>query len=289
MARAVGPTLPRWRLGEELYRLRRAAGLSDRDVADKLGAYPSKVRKIESGKVGFTRADLTVMLMAYGLGEDDPAANRLYELLGLGKARGWWSESYGALPPKFAEFLELEGSATRIRSYEPLVIHGLAQTEEYARAIATHSSGPVDADEVERQVQLKMERQKHVLDGERPELSILIHAAAVRQTIGGADVMADQLTYLESMVGVVGLRVVPDNVGAHPGHLGTLTIFDFDPSLHSPVAYAETHVGPMWSEAAEAVERCAGLYDDVLAVALDADATAEYVGRCKQELRGTAT
>src|SRR5258706_8526007 len=116
MPRPIGPTIPRWQLGEQLSRLRDRAGLSQAHIAERLGCSTSKIQKIEAGEVGLVKVELEVMLTEYQL-TDSTMRAELFELQRLGKQRGWWSK-FGAVPTPFATFLGLESAATRIRAFE---------------------------------------------------------------------------------------------------------------------------------------------------------------------------
>ena len=86
MPKPIGPTIPRWQLGEQLARLRDEADLSQADMAKSLGCSVSKIQKIEAGDVGIVRSELLAMLDAYGA-MDDPLRAELLELQRLGVAR----------------------------------------------------------------------------------------------------------------------------------------------------------------------------------------------------------
>jgi hypothetical protein len=72
-----------------------------------------------------------------------------------------------------------------IKCFEPVVIPGLVQTEDYARAI--HVAGSVSKpDEVDDRVILRMQRQER-LSGINPvELHAVIAEASLRPAVGGA-------------------------------------------------------------------------------------------------------
>jgi hypothetical protein len=65
-------------------------------------------------------------------------------------ARLWPLVSQEALPRWFRPFAEIEREATSIRTWEPLIVPGLLQTEDYARALIT-SWQPGDAAETVEQ------------------------------------------------------------------------------------------------------------------------------------------
>lgn len=277
MAKVVGPTIPRWQLGEELARLRRAAGVVEAEVGEKLGCSESKVRKLEAGYVGVNRAELMVMLDMYGVA-DEELRERLFEYQKLGKQRGWWSQ-FGQVPPQFATYLSLESSAETIRVFEPLLVHGLLQTEDYARTIAAaHTPGLAD-DQVERQVQIRLARQQRVLD-DPPELWIILDEAALHRPVGGVDVMKAQLKRLVEVAknpGRINLQVVPYAHGSYPGELGAFTIFEFDEDVHSPVVYVEGQAGSLYLERASDLARCNLAYNHMTAAALSPAQSARLI------------
>ena len=134
MPKPIGPTIPRWQLGEELDRLRKKADYTRQQIAARLRCSVSKIEKIEGGQVGIKVGDLEIMLAEYGLDRDDWPP--LLELQRLGNTRGWWSK-FGRMPAPFTEFLGLEMAAETIRTFELAVVPGLFQTEAYARALTT--------------------------------------------------------------------------------------------------------------------------------------------------------
>jgi transcriptional regulator with XRE-family HTH domain len=267
MPKPIGPTIPRWQLGEQLARMRDAARLSQAEIADQLGCSVSKVQKMEAGDVGIVRAELLLMLDVYGV-DDTEVRDSFLELQRLGKQRGWWS-TFGQVPAPFATFLGLESAATSIKIFEPMIVHGLLQTEDYARAIAeTWDGGLLTEEEVERQVRIKMERQRRVLDDEPPELWVILDESVLRREVGGKAVMATQLKHMAAMAKRMTLQVVPLSHGGYPGVRGALTLFEFDEQMHSPVVYVEGQAGNLYMEKAEDLHRCTLAYNHMTTAAL---------------------
>ncbi|WFE29441.1 helix-turn-helix transcriptional regulator [Solwaraspora sp. WMMD791] len=275
--KVVGPTIPRWQLGEELTRLRRAANLTEADVADKLGCSESKIKKVEAGYVGTNRAELLVMLDMYGV-TDEAARNDMIELQKRGKERGWWSK-FGMVPQQFATFLSLESSATSIRVFEPLMVHGLLQTEDYTRAIvSTHTPG-LTPDEIERQVQIRRARQERIF-ADPPQTWIILDEAVLHRRVGGTDAMRAQLTHILDTVKAnrwLTLQVVPYSHGSYPGELGAFTIFDFEEDIHSPVVYVEGQAGGLYLERDADLRRCNLAYNHITAAALSPPESAKLI------------
>jgi transcriptional regulator with XRE-family HTH domain len=265
--KAIGPTIPRWQLGERLARYREAASMSQAAVADALGCSVSKVQKIEAGDVGVVRGELLLLLQTYGV-DGEATRESLMALQAQGKQRGWWSK-FGRVPGSFATFLGLESAATTIRIFEPLMVTGLLQTEAYARAISeTWDGEPLPDQEVERQVKIKLERQKYVLEEDPPELWIILDEAVLRREIGGPAVMAGQLRKLATLAREITIQVVPFAQGGYPGVRGALTVFEFPDDRHSPVGYVETQAGNLYVEEPDDLRRCNLVLNHLTAAAL---------------------
>jgi transcriptional regulator with XRE-family HTH domain len=188
MPRVSGPTISRWRLGEELRNLRQEAGLTFAAVAEDLGCSESKIRKIESGDVGVGKAEFERLLELYKVDPDDDLRHALADLQKLGKQRGWWAQ-YGSVPSHWANYLALESEATSLRIFEPMIVHGLLQTDEYASALDEAITGGTPA-EMERFLRIRTDRKKHVWESnDPPRIWAILDEAALRRMVGGPDVM----------------------------------------------------------------------------------------------------
>ncbi|WP_433530286.1 helix-turn-helix domain-containing protein [Micromonospora sp. CA-263727] len=275
MPRPIGPTIPRWQLGEQLSTLRERIRVPQSQIADRLGCSISKIQKIEAGEVGVVRAELEAMLATYEV-TDQQLRAELFALQKLGKQRGWWSK-FGAVPAPFATFLGIESAATKIRAYEPMVIHGLLQTEDYARAIAGTVALLSDDDQRERQVRIRMERQEKVLSDDPPEVWAILDETVLRREVGGSGVMAAQLRHLLVLPQWITVQVVPFGNGGYPGTRGAMTIFEFDERLHSPVVYVECQAGNLYLEKDDDLRRCNLAFNHMSASALSKQESARMI------------
>ncbi len=139
------------------------------------------------------------------------------------EAKDLWPEPFRRRDlPWFREWAELEQKASSLRSYQPLLVPGLLQTEAYARAVLA-TGGLVPPAEVEEIVAARLARQR-VLQRESPlQLVAVIDEVVLRRRVGGdRAVMAGQLTHLADLGERenVQVRVVPaENRGtpAWPG------------------------------------------------------------------------
>jgi transcriptional regulator with XRE-family HTH domain len=264
MAKPIGPTIPRWQLGEEIARLRKNAEYTRERIAQRLRCSVSKIEKIEGGQVRVKVAELETMLTEYGHPQD--AWPPLLELQRLGATRGWWSK-FGRLPLPFTEFLGLEMAAETIRTFELSVVPGLFQTEGYIRALAEADTPGISEDRIEREVELKISRQKRILDDDPPQMLTVLDEAALRRRIGSPAVMREQLEHLVELAKLQPIQVVPLEHGGYPGIRGPFVIFEFPERLHSPVVYTECQAGNLYMEKSPDLHRCTVAFEHTLGAA----------------------
>ena len=128
------------------------------------------------------------------------------------------------LKPGFREYLAYEGAASVIRQYDPLLISGLLQTEEYGRPVL--NAGGLDADDVERAWAVRQHRQEVHDREDPPEMYFIIDEAAIRRQIGGPRTMARQLERLKEYAAQphITVWVLPFARGAHAGLSGNFVL-----------------------------------------------------------------
>jgi transcriptional regulator with XRE-family HTH domain len=231
------PELPssavRRALASALRRLREHAGMSGDDVADRLGWSASKVSRIETHRTGIKPRDLESLLSLYGV--DDAQRSQLRALADEQTARGWWAAYSNTFDGDYISYISLEDSATSFRAWSPELIHGLLQTEDYARATMRSVFGwppRLPPGEIQRRIDARMRRQALLT---RPELkpkefTFIQDEAALRHRFGTAEVMRAQLALLEqvSQLPNVTIRVLAF-AGQHPIGPGGFAILHFAP------------------------------------------------------------
>jgi transcriptional regulator with XRE-family HTH domain len=128
-----GPTVRRRRLAGELRKLRERSEMTIESAAERLTWSTAKVSRIETARTGITAPDLTAILDLYQV--DDNRRVALHALARTARKRGWWDAYAESTPSDYATYIELEAETAFMRSYDPLLINGLLQTEDYAREI----------------------------------------------------------------------------------------------------------------------------------------------------------
>jgi hypothetical protein len=272
---SLGPTVRRRRLGSELRRLREAHSFKLEEVADKLGLAPSTLSRIETGKAPTRTAYLSAMLQLYDV--DDPAQRQvLVDMAREGHRKGWWAVYEDVLPTGFGIYVGLETEGSSVRAYESSVVHGLLQTEEYARAVMTAVRRKLSYDEIERVVALRMQRQEVILRADPVDLWLILDEAVIRRMMGSPELMRAQLTHLAdaSLWPNVTLQVLPFSSGLHPSLNGPFAILEFPDRFDPDVVYSEGVAGHAYLERERDVRMCAETFDLLRAAALaPADST----------------
>jgi transcriptional regulator with XRE-family HTH domain len=281
----MGPTVRRRRLGSELRRLREDHSIKLEEVAERLGVAASPPSRIATGKAPTKSVYLTAMLEMYGV--TDPAQRQvLVDMAREGHRKGWWSVYDDVLPTGFGIYVGLEAEAAGLRAFEGEAVQGLFQTPDYARAILREVQVRDTDEQVERLVDLRMKRQE-VLDRNPPlDVWMILDEAVVRRTIGGPEVMRDQLARLveESKKPNVTLQVLPFETGSHAGLRGPFSILEFPERADADVAYVESVAGIIYLEKEREVRTCAEAFDRLRAAALSPGQSSDLIFEAAKDL-----
>jgi len=282
VAGAQSPTVRRRRLALELRRLREAAKLTCEEVAERLECSASKISRVETGRVSVSPRDVRDMLEIYRVPE--PQRDPLVQLARESRQKGWWHAYADSLQPHVATYLGMESAASDIRIYEVNLIPGLLQTEEYARAVLTAGAVSGPRSDVERQVALKMERQRLAMTS--PNVWAVLDEAALRRQVGGPEVMRVQLEYLRELGGLrnVRLQIIPFGGGAHPAMGRPFIILAFGEEADPDVVYLKNLTGALWVENVEEVDRYNVFFNHLQATALSFENSAALMTAVLKEM-----
>jgi transcriptional regulator with XRE-family HTH domain len=257
--------------GAELRRARLAAGMSQDQLGRALSYSGDLIGKVETSE--------RVPTPEFA-GRCDDAFPNLDGLFGrlLGLARRW----DGPHPQWFRDWLRVEQEATALRWWEPMLVPGLLQTADYARAILRVGPDTTE-DMLEELVSARLERQAILDRPKPPELWVLIDEMVLRRLIGSRKIMHDQLLYLAdaSCRSNITVQVVPAEVGAHAGLLGAFIIAALDDGLS--VLYAETAVEAQTIERSSLVKKAALAYDRIRSEALPHRTSRDLIEKVAEE------
>ncbi|WP_330252528.1 helix-turn-helix domain-containing protein [Nocardia sp. NBC_00565] len=197
-------------LGQRLREIRRRAGLSGRQLAALADWHESKISKLEYGKLRASDAD--VRAYCAHAGAEDELADLLATLHNIDAAymemRRLLSTGTGRSQDKLVKLAE----KTRLtRTYQNVLIPGILQTPEYARAILERSiTRHRLPDDIDAGIAKRMERQQFLYHGDR-RFHVLLAEQALLTTVGNDSVMIGQLDRLLVAAGLprVTLGIVP--------------------------------------------------------------------------------
>ncbi|MCO5999523.1 helix-turn-helix domain-containing protein [Actinoallomurus rhizosphaericola] len=184
-------------------------------------------------------------------------------------------------PNWFKEHLFYEARAYMLRVFEPLVIPGLLQTEDYARTVLMAE----DAEDIAADLQVRFARQEILNRKNPPRVHVLLDEGVIDRQVGGPGIMRDQLAHLLTISepgGPVTLRVVPRSAGYHRGLMGAFKIMTCDPE--GDIAYTEAAEGGRLVLDGAGVKRFVVRFDEIGADALSRSASRELIKRVMEEI-----
>lgn len=252
--------------GTLLRRTREARGMSQGELARQIPCSRPHLTRIENGS-RVPQHDLVT------------ACDRILEtggeLLEIWEEVDWYAQVDH--PNWFQRFVLIEAKATSIQEFQTPWISGLLQTEAYARALISLGNAADDPRQIEEWVAARLARQHRLTGPDAPLLTVILGETALRQTVGGPQVMHDQLRHLLRMGRLpnVTIQVAPFSLGERVRFGSSLII------LTSPDgkkrAYSESLTHGRFDEDPQRVQRWQRRYDLLRAEALSAQDSARLI------------
>ncbi|AWW40882.1 MULTISPECIES: helix-turn-helix domain-containing protein [Streptomyces] len=281
------PSVLRMILGKQLEELRTRAGLTFEEAGAALGVSHSTIRRMEAAKVARLRlADAEKLLQVYGVTDQQEIDTFLKSVREANK-RGWWHTYRDVLPDWFAAYLSLEQAALQIRAYENQFVHGLLQTERYARALLGAGNPHASTEATERRVALRMRRQELLTREAPPRLWVVMDETVLRWPVGGSDVMRAQVDHLIEVNRLphVTLQIMRFAAGPHPAmRAGAYHLFRFRARELPDIVYLNGLVGAVYLDKSDDVVVYREAMDRLGAQAAPASRTEAHLGDIRKEL-----
>lgn len=245
-------------LGDRLRQLRKAAGLTGQELADKLGWSTATVSRTESGYRKIN--EMNVVRYAAFCGVEPDRLDELLNLCREGVSAGFW------MPRELNSLIFYESTASELHNYEPMAVPGLLQTEHYAAALMSREQLPPEL--LRRRVEMRMERQRLLNQASAVRLRFYVHEQALRLPVGGYQVMNEQMLKLVLLADVpwISIRILPIDRGERSTCGGSFVLFEYPE--HSPLVYMEDGVVHMFIEDDRAVLKYQRRLDSIARVAL---------------------
>ncbi|MER5267767.1 helix-turn-helix transcriptional regulator [Actinosynnema sp. NPDC002837] len=251
-------------LAHRLRELMRRRGVTKADIQATLGCSESKVGKILRGDHSIAPLELVALLDLLGVAEEERA-----DLVHLGeearkrRPKTPWG---AAIPDRLRKYFNTEETARRIEAYRPDLLHGLAQTEAYARAVI-ETNPALRPHEVESLVQARLARQRRLAGPHPPEYVLVIRQSVLRAPVGSPETRFEQLRHLKRLAELphVTVRVIPDSVG-----LTSALYFPFEiltpPGDLRKTVYVETLTDGLFVDEESRISHYEGVFQELLAV-----------------------
>ncbi|MEV4827528.1 helix-turn-helix transcriptional regulator [Micromonospora sp. NPDC049257] len=246
----------------ELRRLRTKAGLSQEGLGDLVNYSASLVAAVEQcrrpPRKEFAERCDTVL-------DTDGLLARIRD-----------AQIRESLLPWFREWVTIEQEATALCSFQPLVVPGLFQTEDYARALHEGASQLI-GDEMEQQVAARLARQEILTRANPPLFVAVLDHTVLERPVGGPKVMREQLLHLRDVGSRprVHLHLVPKETGAYPGLNGAFVIAT--PPEGDDIAYLDNQLQGTLIERTADVQSLRRSWESVRAEALSHKATVKLI------------
>ncbi|MFD2468256.1 helix-turn-helix domain-containing protein [Amycolatopsis silviterrae] len=283
--RGTAMLTPRIRtLGTALREARIDARFGLRELSRRIGTNPALVSNWELGQRIPALEDVAGILGALGIVGQEK--QRILQLARGTAEPGWVARGKQSDPDHLGGLLACERAATSVVEWQPLVLPGLLQIPDYARALFLGDGLPLK--DAERQAEIRMMRRPLVVGPGAVPCEVLLGETALRNPVGGPSTMARQLRFLADLMATsakLTVRVVPSYRGGHPGLAGRFCVYYVD--IGDPIVYFEhQHAGAFLLD--EGVDTYRGIADRIRALSLDSRASATFVQNTAQYFREIA-
>jgi len=267
-------TTPKARaLGVELRKSREAAGYSVRQFAAMLDTSHATISRWETGQRTPTPEDVAAYLAKAGVSA--VTRQQLVDLARDADGPHWLSVGMPEQQRQLAGLLEVERTANRITTVSTLLIPGLLQTGDYARAIMRAADVP--ASEIDTRVAVRLGRRDAITRRNPAQLVAFVAESVLHAEIGGPAVMLDQLHALleHAERPNVELRVIPTKTDWHPGLDGPFSLVEA--SDRAPVVHLENRISGLFLHEPAEVEIYRVAVNRVSEVAMSAKDSATLI------------
>ncbi|WP_406330327.1 helix-turn-helix domain-containing protein [Streptomyces sp. NBC_00203] len=276
-------TTRRRQLGVMMRKLRARKGLTLEEAGRLVGVSKATVSRYETqaGPVKW----LVIDALCREYEATDAERRAVVGIAKDAKQQGWWNSFADSIPESMNLMLTLEDEAVGENHFSCVYVPGLLQTRSYTTALQQANEMRRSPEEIERLVDIRMKRQEILTRPNAPHLWAILDESVIRRIVGSHEIMREQLGQLlsSSEASNVTLQILPFSRGAHAAALGSFVILGgAEPSLD--VVYVDLHVGSLFMEKQEELDRYRLAFEYLRAQALDIDASSSMIKRAREEL-----
>lgn len=278
----ISPPIRLLLLGQILQRLREQACLTGHQVAERTGITSSTLSRLERGQNRYAMAgDVHVLLKLYGA--EPEVRQECLRLVTSARVTPYWAEHRRGLG-ELVEYVAYETEAKLIRYWHPVLIPGLLQTGDYARSVITALRFDDDPALVGLKIRARLARQWILRCNTPAQVHAVVAEDALRQTIGGPEVMRGQLDRLVVDVQSpnITVQVLPRRLGAHPGMAGGFVLLSL-PNMGDAL-FVEAGGGGIIDRDGIRVEETGRVFDRLQGIALSPDDSTQLISDIAEEL-----
>ena len=275
------------RIRSELRAARNRVGLTRKAVANQLVWSTSKIVRIELGTVPVTPTVVQVLMQLYKANEQDIEA--MVELAKQAREGKGWAEYSEILSQASLELFANEPVAKVISKYEPSVVPGLFQTEEYARSLL--KALEISGGQIEKLLEVRLRRQQLLEESIRPELNFIIGEAALIRPVGSSEIMREQIGQIQQLArrDDINVWLLPFSAGPHPGMGSAFTVLQFMDNKLPDLLYLENAEQESISrEEKTDIKKYLDLHVDLQEKAEDSGPLEDHIKKILRERYGTS-
>jgi transcriptional regulator with XRE-family HTH domain len=283
MPAAGKPTVRSRRLGSALRAHRLNAKVDQADAAEVIMSSQAKLSRIESGHVSVRLIDLSLLLDAYGV-RDQEERERLATLAKSANRRGWWLDYVDQLRPGYTDHISMEDDATYIRDWQPVLFPGLLQMPAYAEAAINLEPNYNPPDRVAELIKVREVRQSRIAEGGAIYTAIIWEPVIIHPLVS-VDIHREQLQNLLK----VGRRknatiqILPLSAGMTAGMSCQFSSFSFGPDPVVEAVTMDNLRGTSVLEAPEDLRLYTNAFDHLRSAALAPHASARLIRNILQD------
>ncbi|GGP71321.1 helix-turn-helix domain-containing protein [Saccharothrix coeruleofusca] len=271
-------------LGDRLRELRKAAGLTPKEVAAEIGISTATLSKIETGKQAVKPAYVKLMWPLYAVDAEERA--RLLRMAEESGKPGRLSRYSTILRGDFVDYHEMEGQAEAIWVHEPGLVFGPFQVPDYVRAIRRAAKPDSDEDDLAASVELRQFRFKDLTGDRAPAVDIVLDQAVLCREVGGREVMREQLGLLADVAGLpnVDLRIIPFEAGAYAAQGAGFAVLRLPPEPRKDVVFIESDLVAEYLDHPSEVARYREMFEQAGQLALTPSESVDLMDRLRSSL-----
>ncbi|MEU7582248.1 helix-turn-helix transcriptional regulator [Streptomyces sp. NPDC041068] len=278
------PTVRGRRLGAALRKYREAAKLDQQHAADHIVGSKTKVSRIEAGLVSARPGDVRLMLELYGVKDRDVHA-RLEQLARDSSRRGWWMDYPLAAEPEYADIIALEADATCIRTWQPLFVPALLQTDGYVRTLMESGLTVHSIEAMDEMTAIRRKR-RHVIEENGARFAAVIWEPALTSPMPSRTVHHEQLLHILDVAQRenVSVQVLPATEwrGAHMA--SHFVQFTFGPEPTPGIVAFDTTTSTVLLDDPEDMAEHTQIFEALRFAALTPDQTLAFLHRTLRDI-----